>query len=153
MIRLKKGWQIAKLGKNIEKAFKSGDKIVKFAVLDQQTKVIQAIVYYTPVNARLRKMGEKLGDYLHSMKVYRPPDDPWWKKTREFMEAVFTELEKANVGTLLGVPILNIQTRQMSITIEPTSDGRFNDWFMQFGKPGIQVLVEVSYLDELPIKI
>ena len=45
--KIKKGWQIAQLAKNIEKVFKSGDKVVKYALLDKENGEIsmRSILY------------------------------------------------------------------------------------------------------------
>jgi hypothetical protein len=148
--KMKKGWQIAKLAKNIEKTFKSGDKIVEYAILDQETETIRYVLYYTPVNSKLKKLGEKLGDYLHAMRKYRPEDDPWWGRTRDFLEEEYTELQKANIGTLQGVPLLNTQTRQINMSVEPTDDKEKDSLMRLIGNPGTKIIFRVSYLNELP---
>ncbi len=101
----KKGWKIAKLGKNIEKIFRTGDKIAEITIMDKNTGSIIDKFYYTPVNLKLKEMGEKLGNILHSMKKFRKEDDKWWFKTKKLLNDIYRELEKANSGTLLGVPL------------------------------------------------
>ena len=150
--KMKKGWQIAQLAKNIEKAFKSGDKIVEFAIYDRETETFLDVLYYTPVNAKLRKMGEQLGDYLHAMKIYRPSNDPWWAKARNFFEDVYAQLQKANFGTLLGVPLLNPQTKMMNMSAEPAENESTDSMLQRIGRPGASRMVRVRYLDELPSK-
>src|SRR5215469_13961894 len=50
----KNGWQIAKLGQDIESAFKTGDKFVRFAVQEQTSERLAICFYHTPVTTRLR---------------------------------------------------------------------------------------------------
>ena len=113
----------------------------------------RCVLFYTPVNAKLQKMGEQLGDYLHALKIYRTKDDLWWDKSRDFLENVFVELQKANFGTLLGVPLLNVENHQIIMSIEPSKDEKTEDLFISIGKPGTPIVVEVTYLDELPMKL
>ncbi len=67
----KKGWRIANLGRNLEEAFKTGDKIIRWAVHNKDNGELIVCFYYTPVTSELKKAGEKLGNYLHYMKNYR----------------------------------------------------------------------------------
>ena len=148
--KMKKGWQIAQLAKNIEKAFRTGDKIVEFAIHDRKTGSLLDVLYYTPVSSKLRKMGEQLGNYLHAMRVYRPNDDMWWQTTRSTLEDVYSELQKANIGTLLGVPLLNRRTKNLNMSVEP-AEGEDDQFLLQrIGIPGAERMIRVSYLDELP---
>ena len=53
----KKGWQINKLATNIERIFRTGDKVARFAFRKRGRKKPFAVFYYTPVNSKLVKMG------------------------------------------------------------------------------------------------
>lgn len=148
--KMKKGWKIAEFAKNIDKVFRTGDKIVEFAFLDKKTENVLDVLYYTPVNSKLRKMGEQLGNYLHAMKTYRQDDDSWWTKTRCLLEEVYAELQKANKGTILGVPLLNRQTQSIQMYVEP-AEGQDSAFLLQrVGSRGDTKRVKVTYLDELP---
>jgi len=146
----KKGWQIAKLAKNLEAAFKTGDKIVEFAVSDPNSGELRYTLYYTPVTEKLQKMGEKIGHLMHAMNKYRPPEDLWWEQTRRFLESVYEELSIANVGNMLGVPLINPSTQKVSLTAEPRPGERVYDLQRAMGPLGNSVHVRVSYLDTLP---
>lgn len=146
----KKGWEIAKLAKNLEKVFRTGDKIIEFAFFDIKNENIEHVFYYTPVNSKLAKMGQKLGDYLHAMKTYRPENDPWWAGTRNFLEDVYFELQKANKGTILGVPLLDKKTRSIDMTVEPAENEDIVSLFQRIRSPGSKIKVRVTYLDDLP---
>ena len=63
----KKGWQIAKLGRNIEHAFRLGDKVAEITITESESKAPIAVLYYTPVKSTLKKKAERLGYYLHAI--------------------------------------------------------------------------------------
>ncbi len=148
--KMKKGWQIARLAKNIEKVFKSGDKVVEFAIYDREGRNLLDVLYYTPVNAKLRKMGEQLGNYLHAMETRRPREDPWWAQTRNFFEDVYTELKKANFGTLIGVPLLDPKTKALSMAFEQPENESPDSTRDRIGRTGVSRMLSVRYLDRLP---
>lgn len=101
----KQGWRIAELGQNIEKSFRVGDAVIRWAVHDGHSSELIACLYYTPVTKGLRKRGEKIGNYMHSMKRYRATDDNWWMTFREELLQAAAELRTATMGTLLGPPL------------------------------------------------
>lgn len=146
----KKGWQIAKLGKNIEQVFKMGDRVAEFAVIEKETGSIIDKFYYTPVTSKLREMGERLGDLLHAMKKSRKEDDKWWYDTRKYLEGVCQELAKANAGTLLGVPLIKKETGQLYMNIEILRGEDPNSLRDKVGQIGVQRILKVRYLHELP---
>jgi len=63
----RKGWKISKLAAQVENVINAGEKCVKLTTIDELTNTIIAEVWYTPVLPELRKMAEKLGNYLHSI--------------------------------------------------------------------------------------
>jgi len=146
----KKGWQIAKLGKDIEQVFKIGDKVAEFTVIEKETGNIIDIFYYTPVTSKLRKMAEKLGELLHATKKSRKDDDKWWHDIRKYLKEVYQELTKANVGTLLGVPLIRKDTGQLYMNIEILKGEDPNSIKNRVGQIGTQRILKVRYLDELP---
>src|SRR2546423_632457 len=62
----KRGWRVADLARNLEKAFKLGDRIVRCAVHDKDSMLLICF-YFTPVTSQLKKAAEKLGNHLHCM--------------------------------------------------------------------------------------
>jgi hypothetical protein len=98
----KAGWEIPKIARDLEKAFIRRDKIVRIDVLDSAGTELRTSLYFTPVTKDLEALGGKIGNLMYYPKLFRPSDDPWWGQTREFLEQVYAELEKANKGTLLG---------------------------------------------------
>lgn len=141
----KSEWKIAKLGKNIEKAFRTGDRIVEITILKEENKAPLKL-YYTPVTSKLRKMGEKLGDLLHVMKIHHPIEKPFWQQTQKFLESVYEELKIANTGTLLGPPLFNSATGQMYMNEELDNAEQI------YGKIQIGDLLQmkVDYHDSFP---
>lgn len=149
VIRKKKlGWQIAKLGQEIERAFSLGDKIAQIRFLDESGSA-KAVLYYTPVTSALRKKAERLGELLHVMKKYLPPDSKWWHETREYLESTANELEVAVTGTLLGPPMIEKATGRLFVALEVV--GRDSEIaYSDFAKIGKRASVNIAYLDELP---
>ncbi len=145
--RKKRGWKIARLAKNLETAFRTGDKVVEFAVLRNGQKEATAF-YYTPVTSRLRRMAERLGDFMHAMQR-DPPSDEWWTGTRTTLEAVFEELYKASAGTLLGPPLVNAQGK-LEFVHEPLPGEDPSATMALLGRSGEEITIQVRYLDDLP---
>jgi len=148
----KKDWQVAKLKKNLDKVFNTGDKIVEFTYLDKETDTVLDNFYYTPVNSKLKKMAEQVGNYIHAMQRYHPPGDLWWSKARDFLEVMYSELEIANKGTVLGVPLVNKKKRSIEMMVEPAQDENVKSLYKRVGSTGSTIKIRVDYLDNLPPK-
>jgi len=140
------GWRIPKVAKNIERVFRTGDKIARVNVCDATTESVRLSFYYTPVNKDLRAMAGQLGNLLHFPQEYRAPENPWWNEIRTFLELVYKKLLKANKGTLLCVPLLNPETGQVHFETELKRGEKIEDQ-LPIGK---RYLVTVDYLDDLP---
>lgn len=146
--RKREGWKISELGKSIEIGLKTGDQIIRWAVHDRSSDDLLVCLYHTPVSKRLRKLGEALGNYLHSLKIYRGQDDAWWDSFRTVLHDSVTELRVANRGTLLGPPMMQVGTKkvEMRMDIPPSTDMEE----LRAKIFGRKVLVKVSYIDVLP---
>jgi len=140
------GWKIPKVAGNIERAFRTGDKIVRVSVYNDATNDVIYSFYYTPVNKKLRAMAGQISDLLHFPKGYRDAKDPWWNDKRAFLEQVYKELQKANMGTLLGVPLWNPKTRRAHFQTELRPGEKIKEQ-ITIGK---RYLLTVDYLDDLP---
>ena len=143
-------WRISKLGGNIERAFRMGDKIASFTVYDENTGLKLTTLYYTPVTSKLRKMGERLGDYLHAIR--KRPTDKWWNQTRAYLEAVYRELETSNTGTLLGPPLRLRGSSGFTTSVE-LPEGEESALIRQLFAPGAKRKLKIDYLDELPSEL
>lgn len=146
--KMKDGWRINALGRGVERAFRAGEKIVCWDVLEQHTRKRLVCLYYTPVSKRLRKAGEKLGNQLHCMKAQKAADDPFWPAFRSKLEVIADDLTLANMGTLMGPPLRNPRTGhvQMYAELPPWVDP---DVVMKFVVGG-SFIVDIRYLDILP---
>jgi len=117
-------------------------------MLDTNGRPFYKLVY-TPVTARLQKMGERLGALLHAQTKYHPPTDRWWSETREFLESVAAELGKAVRGNLLGAPLWNPRTRRAFTVSEPLPGESPDEHKAAIGQVGKRFVARVENLDEL----
>jgi len=145
----KAGWRIAELARGVEQAFRLGNKIVRFAVHHIDSRALLAVFYYTPVTPTLQRHGERLGNYLHSMKSFRKGDDPWWREFREDLEMIAGQLELANRGTLLGPPLMKGRTGLVEWHLE-APPGTNPKAVLQTIRGSKRFIFDVSYLDRLP---
>lgn len=101
------GWRIDKLVKQIESIFKLNSKGLKLIVFDPETTNIITTILYTPVTPQLQKMGERLGDYMHSQNTERLDSDVHWTLMRRNLEMTYQELGFATSGTLMAPPLVH----------------------------------------------
>ena len=144
---VKETWRFAHLRRGMEKAFEIGDKIARLAILERGGKE-RAVFYFTPVTSELLKRGERIGEYLHALKT--TPNENWWQETRKFLDETSQQLRVATTGTLLGPPLLQPATKDMSVHIEiPDGYPPVNPVEL-VGQIGEDVVADIRYLDELP---
>lgn len=146
----KKGWRIAEMGRNVEQAFKTGNKIVRWAVHDKETNDLIVCLYYTPVTSALKKSGKKLGNYMHSMKRYKASSDQFWIKFRNDLENTYEKLALANTGTLLGPPLLKSSTGQVDMKVELPGEDDSKNLLSPIMASGKEIKVNLSYISHLP---
>ena len=61
----RKEWAVAKLGRSIESAYRTGDKMMLFTIrLPEESSEFQLL--YTPVTKRLQDIANRLGDFPHA---------------------------------------------------------------------------------------
>ncbi|KFI23740.1 hypothetical protein [Nitrosococcus oceani] len=146
----KKGWRIAETHRNLEEAFRSGNKVVRWAVHDRVENNLQVCLYHTPVTTRLRKDGEKLGNYLYSMKKSREPNDQWWIRLKTELTDTAARLKFATAGTLLGPPMILSGTRNVDMKMETPPGSDPETLMKRMGGSGIEMSIKVNYLNALP---
>jgi hypothetical protein len=144
----KRGWKIAVLGAELERMFRIGDKVVEVAVLDA-ADIPEVVLYYTPVKNALRKTAQQLGDYLHAGRFHEL-DDPWWTQLRALLEGACSELERANLGVLVGPPLLNPRTATMSMQREVLPHEDPETARNAIGSVGKRGRLRIRYLDSVP---
>ncbi len=116
--RRKRGWRVSKMGKEAERAFRTGDSVRRLTITDLETGSISFSGFYTPVTKNLRKMAERLGELLHCAKGPYGDNDEWWDETRHVAEEVYRELATACAGTILGPPMYHAGTRKAHMYAE-----------------------------------
>lgn len=146
----KEGWRVAHLGKSLESAFRTGDKVIQLRILDRESKELLWVLYYTPVTKRLQKMAQRLGDYLHAPDASADRSDQWWKGFRQLLETAWLELKKATTGALIGAPLLHTATGKLNMTVEFNSTEDGQRYLKKVGGVGAKALLNVEYLDDLP---
>ncbi|MET0012041.1 MAG: hypothetical protein ABW088_00170 [Sedimenticola sp.] len=137
------GWQVAKLARNIEDAFRLGDKDAVLRMRDPDSHEVVFEVRYTPVKRSLREKAEILGNYLHSAKRYYPDDHEYWLKFRELLSEGISELEHANSGRLLGPLLMHPNKKHVDMKLElPTIE---EQEFAKSFTSNSNIILEVSY--------
>jgi len=119
----KRGWQVAKLAKNIEDAFRIGERKTIIVVLDSSGKKTLFSAQYTPVRKAGQKVAQQLGDYMHKAKRHYPAVDKYWNHFRCILDQGVSELEFATTGILLGPPIIKSSTGEGFIYLEDHKQG------------------------------
>lgn len=149
-VGLKKlNWRIADLVKDLEKAFKHGEKIIALTFIDKSTSESIARVYYTPVPASLQTLGGKMGGYLHAMLKYRPPNDSWWKELDSCLKEACDQLQCATYGALLGPPLWKPKTGESKLFIEACQGDEQLNLPTELITGGYKGTIKVEYYDEL----
>ena len=146
----RKGWRMSDIDKNLENTFKKGNRIVEIMVIDDVSGKPMAVFYYTPVSKDLIKKGERIGDLLHAKKIHITQTDDWYTKTKHFLEDIYTDLEKANKGTLLGPPFYNPSQGNFDLSIELYDGYNPKEIVERIGSPGTKIKMNVAYPDEYP---
>lgn len=102
------GWQIDKLAKQVESVFELGsNRGYRMTVFDAATNACISSVMYTPVTPQLQKLGERLGDYLHSQNTSRIKEQIFWSKLKQLLALTTEELTFACSGTLKAPPLVH----------------------------------------------
>lgn len=140
----KQGWQIAKLGADLDRVFRTGDQIAEIT-MHHEGMDEPVVLRYVPVRQELRRMAERLGGLLHAAKEFHPPDDRWWNSTDAYLRAVASELRTAVSGSLLGPPLLNRNTGEMLIHAALSGDDHQRA-LSTFAQIGARATLNVRYI-------
>jgi len=138
----KSGWQIAKLGKDLDHAFKVNNKVIEVVFKDGNK---ERRLFYFPVTKSLRKKAEKIGDLMHAMQKLKVDNDLWWVESRRFLKETFDELKKACAGNLLGPPLMKKSNGNLNMYVELNKETEH--WFPDFNKIGKEFIADINYLD------
>lgn len=107
---------MAKLGRSIETAYRTGDKIMIFTIIFPEDGA-QLQLMYTPVSKRLQDIANRLGDYLHVPKGNMAENKAWWKHLRERLVEAYPLLKLATSGELIGLPLIHRPTNRLNARI------------------------------------
>ena len=149
----KKGWQIAKLSRNIEQVFKDGDKYVELQIGDETDSDEFLSYFYTPVSKQLKERTEKLGKYLHSITTRDTKHSNWHESLREEVALGCSELAIANLGRLLGPPILEKSTNNFELSVEVLSESENERLNQALNCIGRKLGIQVRIYDEIPLHL
>ena len=139
----RRGWQVAKLAKNIEEVFRLGEKeaVARVRHIDTNELIFEA--RYTPVKKSLRHKAELLGNYLHNAKKFYGEKDDYWVGFRVLLEQTLAELEYANSGRLLGPLLMHPNKKKFDMKMElPTKEEQ--DFARDHLMKG-SILMEIEY--------
>jgi len=146
----KNEWKVARLGKGIEKAFASGEKVVEVAVAKKDKADDVSSYYYSPVSKSLQKKCQRLGGLLHGARELKQDDDAWWTETRQFLLETCDELREATRGTLLGPPLRNERTGEVFLVVEVEGGSRSQTTLELLGATGSKLHMTVRLHDKFP---
>lgn len=144
----KKDWAVVKLGRSIESAYRTGDKIMIFTITFPEDGV-QLRMTYTPVSKRLQNIAKRVGDYLHAIKPEYIEDPGWWQQLRGLLNEAYPLLKLANSGELIGLPLIHRQTKRMNLNVIFVGDDPRREMLSRLVQ-GATHKVRIEYIDPLP---
>ena len=112
----KKDWAVAKLGRSIETAYRTGDKVMTFTITFPADGA-QLSLRYVPVSKRLQDIANRLGDYLHVPKADISEDQVWWEHLRGLLTEGYSLLKLATSGELIGLPLIHRATNRLNVRV------------------------------------
>jgi hypothetical protein len=144
----KRGWQVSQLAKDLERVFKTGEKIASFQFLEGKNGPAKQTLLYTPIRRHTRTIAERLGDYLHYTERFMPRHDKWWSDFRALVAEGVEGLRDATTGTLLGPPLMR---RGQGVLLVEYVKGLSSETVQQaMPAPGETIHVKVDYHDTIP---
>lgn len=143
---IKDGWEIAKLAKGIDKAFKAeGNRVVKIQYKRRGDVVPMCSVRFTPVPPDLVQAAQRLGDYLHHREERLPYTSDWWNDFRCRVRKATAQLAASAQGELLGPPLWEPSTRQLKLQYEFPKDDPRLEQLMSLAKSREELIISVEY--------
>ncbi len=119
--KIKNGWKIKQLADSLAKHFKDG-LVAHVTVIETSGAYPATTLQYIPVSYELRKIVEKLGDYLHYREYKVNRNEIWWANLRELVSSGLDNLHICAGGTLLGPPLCRPSTGEVDIRFELHKD-------------------------------
>jgi hypothetical protein len=100
-------WKIKKLAKMLAGSSKIHDKRFIFTFIHPKTGE-KHYAAYNPVSGKLRKIAEKLGDYLHCADQNQVLKPMFFSQFRRLVKQGIEELALATAGTLIAPPVTGL---------------------------------------------
>lgn len=144
----KQQWEVAKLGRSIESAYQTGDKIMIFTIHFPDDGA-ELKLLYTPVSERLREIAKRLGDYLHAKKHTHTDKPEWWTELRSQLNEAYPLLMLANSGELVGLPLLHRPTGKVKAKAVIQSDAQRQELISRLAK-GSKHVISLMHIDPIP---
>lgn len=144
----KKEWAVAKLGRSIESAYRTGDKIMIFTIIFSEDGA-QLQLMYTPVSKRLQDIAKRLGDYLHAPRPSEIENPAWWQQLRNLLAEAYPLLKLACTGELVGLPLIHRPTNRLKAQVLLSSDDP-RSVFLPRITQGAQHTLRVEYIEPIP---
>jgi len=148
--RGKKGYQLKKLKQLADQVSLPDDRVMRITYFRPDGKELGRL-YHTPVTTALKKNGEKLGDLLHAQQTFRSSEDPWWKEVRALLNTTFEQLQRANLGELLGCMTLSQDGKEAKL--HALLDPEVNESLAPAFVKGARLAFRVDHLDEYPAEL
>lgn len=114
-LSLKKGWEIPKLFKGLEKTLSNSSQVVELGVSLGSAPPV--LFHFIPVSARLRSHAARFGGALH-VTADSHGDDRWWVDLEKAVEEALQDLKVCARASLLGVPLLDPRADQIHTKFE-----------------------------------
>lgn len=144
----RKEWAVAKLGRSIETAYRTGDKIMIFTIIFPEDGA-QLQLMYTPVSKRLQDIANRLGDYLHVPKGDVAENKAWWQHLRDRLIEAYPLLKLATSGELIGLPLIHRPTNRLNARILLLGNDPRRALVPRIIQ-GAQHTLKVEYIDPIP---
>jgi 3-hydroxy-3-methylglutaryl CoA synthase len=144
----RKGWKINQASREIEKAFKTGDKVVEYRIFTDDEKFLFCL-FHTPVTRQIQKAAKRLGELLHFLSVDTTENKQWWKRTRSFLNETADGLAFINRGTISG-PILQSGEHAKTIQFFLVEDSAITNMVQQHLTKGKGLRYSGHLWDQLP---
>lgn len=144
----KKEWAVAKLGRSIETAYRTGDKIMIFTIIFPEDGA-QLQLMYTPVSKRLRDIANRLGDYLHAPSPSVIENPAWCQQLRDLLAEAYPLLGLACSGELIGLPLIHRPTNRLNAQVLLSGDDPRSVLLPRITQ-GAQHTLRVEYIEPIP---
>jgi hypothetical protein len=146
--RRKKEWAIAKLGRSIETACRTDDKIMLFTIVFPEDEARLPLTY-TPVPKRLQDIANRLGDYLHAPGIDTAEGDAWHSQLKALLQEGYSLFKLATSGELIGLPLMHRPTKRLSIRILLSNDDPRCALLPRLAS-GVPGIIRVDYIESTP---